>query len=261
MTWQLPWRNPLVGAGWAASPALIPAAAAGLPDNVTINGQTASPVFSYYGQGADASAWAASAGPNLAIASTGTAPTTGKSTGLTSVPTAVGINAGKVYQAASAALQLTTGDILLRIVARSPAAGAPTIAAQRAAYGTNGWLAGFNSPTQFVVTIGTAPNLVSTCVADTLQMFHVFIDRDDTSGWQQYVNGTLKSTGNPTAASASLAGGQLLTIGATSVFGSVGTNDIALVQAYELPSGWFAGGATNGTQWAAQAAADFALLV
>jgi len=227
-----------------------------LSESVTINSVTISPSWSYRAEDISGTSWPSvgGAGPSLAIANTGTAPSTGRYPPVTkSTERSVLFNNAQVYQASDKTLQIGTEDFLVEALVRAPLTGGSTsnVCGQRNGFGTNGWFFGFNNPTTVVATCGTGSVLSTPCLAGAWHLVHMLVNRDSTTGWNFAVNGVLGTAASATPFNSSLATGNFaFTMGGTNDFATKGTAEVAFVRVYKS-SNWFAGGTTDAAQWAA----------
>lgn len=230
-----------------------------LTDVLTVNGISISPDIRIDGAGATTSVWTPTIGTSLPIASTGTLPTVGIDTPLTSNESAVAFSAGQVYQSTSTTFcDITTEDVAFEFIFNQKTIEQSKYLIAKKGTAGAGW--GFQvysgaSRAAFLVTDAAAGTLVlntATNIAMGWNIVHVFVDRNEasTNGAAIYINGILLTSINPNTATGSWSNTKALTIGSDSDFAAKATQDIAFCQMWKS-SNWFAGGATNLTQWLA----------
>jgi hypothetical protein len=223
-----------------------------MPEALTINGITVAPFLSYRGAGAGAGVWTAAAGPSLALASTGTDPTTGRYTPATTLAErGVLFSAtGKVFQAASAAEQLGLEDFFFEVIFRVTGTGGTLLSTRP----TGG--AGFSVQTNgatigITISDGVTPSTVND-TGVTLGGWHIWHgagDRSDnaTTGGRHALQGVAIGSMNWFPTSGSLAGGAF-TIASLVDFASKFSGEIASIRVWRRTD-WFPGGATNTTMF------------
>ena len=236
---------------------------AGLP----FNGMTSQPAVRLEGKHASASVWTPVVGtPTLAIASTGTAPTVGLDTPLTTdTDKLVVFNAGQVYQSSQAALgDVTTHDLVIEalVYLHPTAETSRTIASKRGTTGA-GWALSMSTATAGRVSLtlsdGTNTATFSTATLVLGAWYHLlfFVDRSEsstTTGIIAYANGvaTVGVSANPALVTGSLTNAKLLTVGADSDLGGKTTQGLAYLAVYAR-NNWLPGGASNTSVTAAVA--------
>ena len=236
-----------------------------LPQALTINGITEMPSFRYEGKDATTLTWPAVVGPTLNVFGTGSDIEVGLETPLIdSADKAVRFNSGKFFRTdvAESACEIDLEDFVVEMFVKlGPAA--PTHFGTTNAGGTAlGWrMNGVTTGSQSAIHIGsgaaTASTNATTASVSVECWSHVIamVDRNENSnnGMRIYVNGLVGNSTNPSALNVSLTTGNRFTVG-TSVDNtapsrcSAQTLEIVYMAMYKR-SGWFAGGATNATQW------------
>jgi len=255
--------DPFDGGDWFRLP-LTESGHSLLDDSYTVNSIDQSAMLRYEGNDATTSDWTASAGDDLAIASTGTdADPDWPSPGIGD--TSVRLRSGKYYQSGNNTNgAITTEDFIFEFVvsAHNPDAGTGEIFGKRisqpgySAQLSLGNLVFYIRDSVVNVTV-TVP---LTNPQDKWAHVMLFADRDEasTNGCHVYINGLLAGSSNISTVSGSLdSGSTVFTVGAS------GTSSIRYNGAYDFlqiakRASWFAGGATNATQWAAVAKERFA---
>lgn len=237
-------------------------ALANLTSTLTVNGVSVAPLMRYEGKDATAATWSSVVGPALPIASTGTSPTTATDTPLTSTADkAVRFVGGKVYQSADATSgDLTTEDVLVEALMWVPATVAVSqiSAAKRGTSGA-GWQLQLSTTVRLAFTISDGVNTGSAAgqlAAGTWNHIIYCVDRSEnstTTGAVMLVNGvavTLTTSMNPSLVTGSLTNAKALSIGSDGDLAQKATTAFAYLAVYKTQD-WFAGGATNTSQWAA----------
>jgi hypothetical protein len=234
---------------------------ANLPSTFTVNAQSISPVQRLEAKNATTSVWTATTGVNMAIASTGTLPTVGLDTALTStLDKALRLAAGQVYQAGDT----TTGDVgalatnedlIIEMVldyASFEASG--RLVTKRTTSTSAGWDFSEGTVTgrlQFNLGDGTT-NLVTGTPGTGLpglQVLHCFLDRDEATaanGGGFYANGLVASafTTAPNTLTGSLSNASPLTVGSAGNFSLKSSHGVLYVAVYKQVA-LFPGGASN----------------
>lgn len=257
-----------VGRSGSATPAdpttflaLTSSGASRVPSDLTVNSVTVSPGARYEGAsltGTDGT-WPGIAGPTMTNTGAGNsvvaafAPFTG-------VDAAVAFANGKSMQVvagapATAAFDLGTNDFVITIVVATTAATSGVI--RKAVTGTlapgvgnAGWQVSL-APSLSTLTLSDGVNVVTltaTLASGTHNVIEFFCDRSEASvnGGHAFVNGALNSTGDLSAA---------VNINAAAGALQMGINQTGPVTFFSVhqSAAWFAGGATNATQWLASA--------
>ncbi len=241
---------------------------ANLSEDITINGVTVSPSYRYEAKNATTTAWTATVGPDLGVASSGTDILTGRATPLiASADKAVRMMGGEVYQIAAndVVTQIGLEDFVFEWFGTTGGVSAQVsvTTAANASHNTGyvfaldaGGAIYFNMQNG-VTTIQLARGGIETM--ESWVHVLVFCDRNEnsTNGFRMFVNGVLVVSGNPsTMAATTLDASKKFTMGWYANLSSApynkssNTSDIAYCAMYKS-SGWFAGGATNATQWEA----------
>lgn len=260
------------GAGLAAPVdtfvALNSSGAALVPSNVTINSVTVVPTARYEGaslSGTDGSL-PGIVGPTMTTTGAG-ASVTAELAPFTGGDAAIGMANGKnligtVSGPVNAAFDLASNDFILTLVVATTAATSGVIRKSTSGLvpgvGNAGWQIAL-APTSAALTISDGTNvktLTATLLANTHNVVQFYCDKSEASvnGGQVFVNGTLNASldmsgvGSITAALGSL------------LFGSAFTGAITFFSVHQQAA-WFAGGATNATQWLVAAAAQAAQFV
>ena len=228
-----------------------------LSESITLSGQTVSPTWSYRGASASGSTWTAASGANLALASTGTAPTTGRlAPGTAGVSRSVAFTStGQVYQAASSVEQLGDDDWAIEVIFRAAATATTLFATKGAGAASPGFSMQQGSGSTLGVSISDGTTLVT--INDTgitpgaWGIYHCFRDKSDatSTGGRAFYNGAATGSVNWGTVTGPLNGGAF-TIGSLADFTSKFTGEILSIRVYKR-SGWFPGGAANTTAWAA----------
>lgn len=263
-SWK-PSRDSFNGLGANFYPSVSPiwwlpystSAIANLPQDITINGVTVSPSFRYEASNATASAWTATVGSNLSIASTGTDPNVGRDTPLLSATdTAVRMMGGTVFECANGSdTQIDTEDIVIELFGSfgNTASVQQLMGTYNGSTGV-GWRTYTNS-TQIItqLVISTNLNMVTNLdAAESYQYLAFFVDRSEasTNGCKWYKNGILNNSANPSVASGSISNANKFVIGSSTAYGNKvnDTSDLIYCAMYKR-SNWFAGGAQNATDW------------
>lgn len=246
----------------------VDSGAGNIPSALLVNSVSVAPDTRLEAANATTATWTATVGSNLTIASTGTDPSVGVDTPLTGSDKAVTLPAGKVYQAASTTLaDVALEDFACEFLYRARTDEASKrILAKRGSAGA-GWevltIAGARQ-VRFQIVDAAAGVLSLTSGGLTHQGFvhvMVFVDRSEASanGAALYINGVQEATGNPSTVTGSWTNAKGLCIGADSDLAAKCTQDVSLVSVWKS-TGWFVGGASNLTQWAAVAKERFAKL-
>lgn len=240
---------------------------ANLTSSLTINSLAGTLKLSLFGQDATSSSWPQETGSGLTaipIASTGTDPTSKLVPTTTNAERAVQFENGKVYQAASKAM-LGTDDFMIEalvklssadITSACPFIGTRSVVSSAAGAGWTFQCIG--SGLRFIIRDGSSGiSASSTLTADQWLLVHIFCDRNDSAGLKIYHNGALAVSADPSSMSAvdlDTTGNGNVTIGATTALDvkSNGSN-LAYMRIWTRAAGWFAGGATNTSQWLAVA--------
>lgn len=262
------FRDPVIGGGSYTPPdahtfiALYgDSAIANLPRNLDINGTRGTLVLAYEGRSAGASTWTAEAGPLLTLSGSGSDPTTGRATPLTlDTDKSVLFNTGKTYDALSDTVtgDIGTDDFVFEAVYRQPVGGSLAGRYRKRSGTGSGFLGlpGWNWRTEpggqsiFSFAGGaTVLTLTMSTVVGTWNHNIWFCDRDEasTNGMIGYMNGVLSAQINP-----STSAGAITAVGQPVIMGQESSSEIAWFAMWKAPA-WFAGGATNATQWAAVA--------
>jgi hypothetical protein len=225
-----------------------------LPSDVTINGVTKSPVVRYYGKDAGASAWTASIGQNLAIASSGTAPTLNAHTPIPNdVDKAVEFNSGQVYQAPDGSVaDVGAEDFFFEALIKT---GAGAAFAKR---GTGAFFELISNPiSSLQLQVGDGVLATAQCTINPGShevWLYVcgFFDLSDTAntGMRLSTQGGAQSGVSTHPAYSSLSNSNAFTIGSRSDFTQKFPSEVAYFALYK-GADWFAGGATNTTHWTA----------
>lgn len=233
-----------------------------LSQGLDINGTEVQPSFRYEGKDATVSAWPAVVGPDLVIASTGTDPTVDvECPTLASADKAVRPQGGKVWQTAAnePATDITTEDFVFEFFG-TPTASNYVCAKFNATGGAVGWFLTGDSGNalKFYLTNGVGSVFVGAATDLNEPWVHllVFCDRNEnsTDGFKAYLNGVLVNSANASAYAASVATSAKFTIGSASNFAAKANDRQSIAYcALWKQSNWFAGGATNATQWEAVA--------
>lgn len=238
-----------------------------LSRTMTVNSLDGTQMFLFWGKNG-ASTWVPEVGAvNVAEAGDAGAPTysAAGTWGL-----GVDYNGARYHTAGSDAYGISTEDYALELVFKTPASFANIGVFGKYITGTNiGWYVSMNTTGRmylFMRNGGTSVTLQtanSTFTASTIYHAMWFVDRSEnsTSGARLYLNGALAFSGNPSSLSAT-------TIDSASSRLVIGTHPEGLttleytdcvyyVSAWKRAS-WFAGGASNDSQWLAAAAARYA---
>jgi len=171
-----------------------------LEDALTINGTTVAPTLKYDGADATASAWPALAGQDMAIAGSGSEPTTDLDTPLLDAAAGSKGNAGKCYQASTNSVgDVTTQDVVLEYVGtfgdKSPSAIGRLMAHRSLGAG---WVLYLNtSGPGFACFLSDGTNTANILSASTMTAgawYHVMVFIDRSGSAQIYVNGVASGT-------------------------------------------------------------------
>jgi hypothetical protein len=250
-----------------------PPSVANLPASLTINGITVTPTFVYKGKDATASSWPADAyGETLSIAGSGTVPTINDGSPLLgSNDDSVKFELGKCYQPADAIPgDVTTEDMLFEIVWRPYQTAATyhdTFCKANGAVNTKGWsFTDMAAATGLVFYINDGTNfsyIITNVTAGVWYHCLIYVDRSDVAatGISKGLNGTFTAggTNNPSSVGSITSTGKLSIGGASAIGTNLSKSNVAYFAMYKQAN-WFAGGATNTTQWGTFTAERFARL-
>jgi hypothetical protein len=230
-----------------------------LSQALTINGITVQPSFRYEGKDATTSSWPAVVGPTLGMASSGADPVVGRETPLLdSTDKAVRIMNGKVYEAASSSDNvLGAGDFVFEGFISASSVGQRIM--DKTGSGANaGWSVYLDAGTSLRIAMDNGPTaliFIGSGIATFEPWFHfiIFCDRNEnsTNGFRMFLNGVSVQNGNPSTCTGALDSVSKFTIGALANTYTAKMNDscsIAYLAMYEYTD-WFAGGATNATDF------------
>lgn len=230
---------------------------AALPRELTINGQSVSPLFRYLGKDANATDWTADAGVDLTNTLTGSDVVTGLHCPTpASEDRSVKFTAGEHYS--GGANSFGTGDICVEFLWRRSSSIGGLLGNYSGSVGVGIRDNGPGSTLLFVA--GDATGIATSGsgnFGDGWNYALFFADRDEASanGSRWYINGEQSGSGSDVSARQLEWGPGVMRVGVysgQSVTGGI----IALCAGYTL-DGWFTGGASNVTTWNAFAAERF----
>ena len=240
-----------------------------LSGTVTVNSVSVTPTYRFHGKDATAGGWNPQVG-SVAMAEANSGVTTDPTYSFSGTwGNGIDYNGGKYHQAASDAYGIGTQDYYKEIIAVAVSANegiagkyhTGTPAGCYTSWNTSGRIYHYIRNGATSVTVQSA---ASALTAGTLYFISIFCDRNEnsTSGCRIYANGSLVASGNPSTLSAANLDSSVsrLRIGTNAEAPTNECTGAIYYVAKWLSSGWFAGGATNDTEWLAYHQARYAVL-